>query len=92
MIVLSTLSKIKNKILSTCLQGNYRDSLGEFVNTSYICLYSVFEGEKVKMMLHKLEWKLKLTFLRTQFCVNTHIAGDIGVCRVPQFFVGYFGE
>ena len=55
MIVLSTLSKIKNKILSTCLQGNCRDSLGEFVNTSYICLYSVFEGEKVKMMLHKLE-------------------------------------
>ena len=30
----SNLSKIKNKILQTCLQGNYRDSLGEFSNTS----------------------------------------------------------
>ena len=28
-------SKTKNKTLPTCLQGNYRDSLGEFSNTSY---------------------------------------------------------
>ena len=31
----STLSKIKKKIVPTCLQGNYRGSLGEFGNTSY---------------------------------------------------------
>ena len=30
----SNLAKIKNKILPTSLQGNYRDSLGEFSSTS----------------------------------------------------------
>ena len=35
MIVHCNLSEMKNKILPTCLQGNYRDSLGEFSNTSY---------------------------------------------------------
>ena len=43
MIVHSNLSKMKNKILPTCLQGNYRDSLGEFNNTS---AYGVFEVDK----------------------------------------------
>ena len=42
MIINSTLSKMKNKILPTCLQGNYRDSLGEFSNTSY----GVFGAER----------------------------------------------
>ena len=41
MTVNTNLSKMKNKILPTCLQGNYRDSLGEFSNTSY----GVFEAE-----------------------------------------------
>ena len=27
---------MKNKILTTYLQGNYKDSLGEFSNTSYM--------------------------------------------------------
>ena len=31
----SNLSKMKNKILPICLQGNYRDSLGEFSNIAY---------------------------------------------------------
>ena len=35
MIINRKLSKMKNKILPTCLQGNYGDSLGEFCNTSY---------------------------------------------------------
>ena len=35
---------MKNKILPTCLRGNYRDSLGEFSNTS--C--GVFGAERVK--------------------------------------------
>ena len=35
--------KIENKILPSCLQGNYRDSLGEFSNTSY----GVFGAESV---------------------------------------------
>ena len=35
MIIHSKLSKMENKILSTCLQENYRNSLGEFSNTSY---------------------------------------------------------
>ena len=29
------LSNMKNKVLQTCLQGNYRASLGELSNTSY---------------------------------------------------------
>ena len=35
MIIHRKLSKMKNKILPTCLQGNYGDSLGEFSNTLY---------------------------------------------------------
>ena len=35
MIMHSSLSKMKNEILQTSLQGNYRDSLGELSNTSY---------------------------------------------------------
>ena len=35
MIMHRKLSKMKNKILPTCLQGNCGDSLGEFSNTSY---------------------------------------------------------
>ena len=35
---------MKNKILPTCLQGNYGDSLGEFSNTSY----GVVVAESVK--------------------------------------------
>ena len=44
MIIHSNLSKMKNKILPTCLKGNYTDSLGEFSNTSY----GVFGAERVK--------------------------------------------
>ena len=35
MIIHSKLSTMKNKILPTCLLGNYRHSLGEFSNTTY---------------------------------------------------------
>ena len=34
MIIQIKFTKMKNKILSTCLQGSYRNSLGEFSNTS----------------------------------------------------------
>ena len=34
----TNLSKMKNKIFPTCLQGNYRESLGEFGNISYSVL------------------------------------------------------
>ena len=30
LIIHTNLSKMKNKILPTCVKGNYRDSLGEF--------------------------------------------------------------
>ena len=36
---------MKNKNLPTCLQGNSRDSLGEYDNTSY----SMFGAEGVKI-------------------------------------------
>ena len=39
------LSKMKNKILPSNLQGNYGDSLGEFSNTSY----GVVVAEKVQL-------------------------------------------
>ena len=38
MIIHSNLSKMKNKILWTCLQGNYRGSLGEFSIGHIVCL------------------------------------------------------
>ena len=37
-IIHSNLSKMKNKILPICLQGNYRDSLGGF-NNNYVRVY-----------------------------------------------------
>ena len=43
MIIHSKLSKMKNKILPTCLLGNYRHSLGEFSNTTY----GMFRTERV---------------------------------------------
>ena len=45
MIIYNNSSKMKNKVLPTCSHGNYRDSLGEFSNTSY----NVFEAERVKL-------------------------------------------
>ena len=47
-IIHNNLSKMKSRILPNCLQGNYRDSLGEFSNTSY----GVFEAERVKVETH----------------------------------------
>ena len=44
MIIYSNLSKMKYRIPPTCLQGNYRDSLGEFSNLSY----GVFGAVRVK--------------------------------------------
>ena len=46
MIIHRKLSKMKNTILPTCLQGNYRDSLGEFSN---ITTYGVVGAEMVKL-------------------------------------------
>ena len=43
MIIRNNLSKMKNKILQTCLQ-NSEDSLGKFSNMSY----GVFGDERVK--------------------------------------------
>ena len=51
MIMCSTLSKMKNKTLPTYLQGNYRDSLGEFISISY----DIFGAEIVKKP-HLLPW------------------------------------
>ena len=53
MIVYSNLSKMENKILPTCLEGNYRDSLGEFTEQ---LLNVVLEDQKVK---HNINMDLK---------------------------------
>ena len=55
MIVHINLSKMTNKIFPTCFQGNYRDSLGEFSNTSY----GVFAADGVKL---KNKLRLKAGF------------------------------
>ena len=47
-LILSSLSEMKNKFLPICLQGNYRDSLGEFSNMSY--MYDMFGAERVKIL------------------------------------------
>ena len=44
MIIHSNLSRMKIKIILTSLQGNYRDSLGEFGNISY----GIIRADKVK--------------------------------------------
>ena len=46
MIIHCNLSKVKNKIRPTCLQGNYSDSLGEFSSTSY--MYGVTSVHTIK--------------------------------------------
>ena len=46
--ILSSLSEMKKEIHPTCLQGNYRDSLGEFSNMSY--MYGMFGAERVKIL------------------------------------------
>ena len=43
MIIHNILPKMKNNILQTCLQMDYRDSLGEFSNASY----AIFGVERV---------------------------------------------
>ena len=49
MIINSNLSKMK-KILSTCLQGNYRDSLGEFSNI----LHGEFGAKRFKLAVYSI--------------------------------------
>ena len=49
---------MKNQILPTCLQGNHRDSLGEFSNTSY----GVIGAERVKLILMSLGMELIVLF------------------------------
>ena len=55
MIIHSNLSKMKNEILPTCLQGNYRNSLGEFRKTSH----GVLGAERVNQVLFVLRDDLK---------------------------------
>ena len=51
LIIHSNLFKLKNKIFPTCLQGNYRERLGEFSITSY----GVIEAERVTSKLKKIK-------------------------------------
>ena len=48
MIICRKQSKMKNKILPACLQGNYGDSLGEFSSTQY----GIVGAERVKQLGH----------------------------------------
>ena len=55
MIIHSNFSEMKNKILPTSLQGNYRDSLGEFSNASY----GVFGTEIGPLQMEVTWYKIK---------------------------------
>ena len=49
------LSKMKNKLLPTSLQGNYGYSLGEFSNTYASYKVWVFGADRVKLIEVRLE-------------------------------------
>ena len=51
LIIHGKLSTMKSKILTACLQGNYRDSLGEFNST--LCV--VFGAERNKVAIKVLQ-------------------------------------
>ena len=66
LIIHSNLSKIKDKILPTCFQGNYRDSLGEFSNTSS----GMFGSKSVKLIIKIKAYIIPHVLLRwVEFCV-----------------------
>ena len=46
LIIHNKLSKMKSKILTACLQGNYRNILGEFSNTSLIPYFSDYKSTR----------------------------------------------
>ena len=63
MIIHSNLPKMKINNLPTCLQGNYRDSSGEFCNTTY----GVFVAGRVR---HFVIFKIFITSLCWWYCVK----------------------
>ena len=56
MIIQINLSKMKNKILPTCLQRYYRDSSGEFGNTSYHSSFDVLHLWLTGLIRYDLGW------------------------------------
>ena len=64
MIIHSNLSKMKNEILPTCLQGNCRDNFGEFSRTSY-----GLRGLNIHVQSSLLAWLQKLSF---NLCLVLH--------------------
>ena len=68
MIKQNNFSKMKNKILPTCLQGKYRGSLGEFSNTSY----GVLGAEKVKKTPFGAQMPFPHHFFENCWFCNSH--------------------
>ena len=59
MIIHIILSKMNNKVLPTFLQAKYRDSLGEFSNTSYGIFGAVMVKYTDRVVVHvAVFWKL----------------------------------
>ena len=69
MIIHSNLSKMKNKILPICLEGNYRGSLGEFSNT----LHGVLGADRVKETPNVHAWQAFVIYF-----------GPFGCCKQLQ--------
>ena len=54
MIIHSNLSRMKNKVLPTCSQGNYRNSFGEIsnnINTSCMVFRYCTEGNEQTLLM-----------------------------------------
>ena len=86
MIIHSNLPQMTNQTLPTCLQGDYRDGLGEFSNASY----GVFGAERVRHSTrgsctwHEVKLKSVPAFTRRiAVAVNT-IASGPADCTVTE--------
>ena len=68
MIIHSNFSMMKSKIVPTCLQGNYRDSLGEFSNTSY----GIYWAERVNACMFCV-LSITVYIVHDAFCLFVHV-------------------
>ena len=75
MIIHINLSKMKNKILPTCLQGNYRDRSREFRSTEY----GVFGPE----MFKKTEWEFHTLY-------DSRSLYSFERCKVSCILISFF--
>ena len=62
---MSNISEMKNKILPACLQGNYRDSFGEFSTVACLGLQKATFGPQLNFNLKSQNASLTLILTLT---------------------------